>query len=75
MKKEYKYNITPTAKGNLWTVEVLHDGKYVSEMRQFFNHKYTGKAPNKKIIQSSREQAQQYMQQLEKDGYIKINKF
>ena len=75
MKKEYKYDITPTAGGDLWTVEVLHDGKYVSEMREFFNHKYTGKAPNRKIIKLSKDRAAEYIAQLESEGYTKINKF
>ncbi len=75
MKKEYKYTITPTASGDLWTVEVLHDGKYINEMREFFNHKYAGKAPNRKITQLSRDRAAEYIKRLESEGYIRLNKF
>lgn len=75
MTKEYKYNIMPTAGGDKWTVEVLHDGKYVSEMRQYFNHLYKGKAPNRVIVKSSRSRAEEYMAQLEAQGYTCLNKF
>lgn len=75
MKKEYRYNITPTAGGDMWSVDVLHDGKFVSEKRKEFNHLYTGKAPNRKIIKLSRVRAAEYIEQLEKEGYTRINKF
>lgn len=75
MKKEYRYNIAPTASGDMWSVEVLHDGRFVSDMRRSFNHIYQGKAPNRKIVKLSKEQAKEYIAQLENDGYTKINKF
>ena len=75
MKKEYRYNITPTAGGDKWEVDVLHDGKFVSEKRMYFNHLYTGKAPNRKIIKLSKDRAAEYIAQLESEGYTKINKF
>lgn len=69
MKKEYKVDITPTAGGDLYTVEVMHDGHYVSEKRRFFNHLYRGKAPNRKIIAKSRDRAEAYIAELEAEGY------
>lgn len=69
MKKEYKINITPTASGDLWTVTVLHDGRYVSEKRRFFNHLYRGKAPNRKIVKIARDRAEAYIKELEAEGY------
>lgn len=70
MKKEYMYDITPTASGDFWTVEVMHDGKYVAEMRKFFKHQYTGKAPNRKIVKLARFRAEEYITELEAAGYV-----
>lgn len=70
MVKEYKYNITPTASGDKWEVEVLHDGQYVAEMRRYFNHLYRGKAPNRKIVKNSRDRAAEYIVELEAQGYV-----
>ena len=70
MKKEYKYNITSTAAGNMWEVEVLHDGQYVSEMRKYFNHLYRGKAPSRTIVKKSRDRAEEYIAELESKGYV-----
>lgn len=69
MKKEYKFDITPTASGDLYTVEVMHDGVYVGEMRKFFNHRYTGKGANRKIAELSRKRAEAYMAELVEKGY------
>lgn len=70
MKKEYLYSISPTASGDLWTVEVMHDGKYVAEMRRDFNHMYRGKAPNRTIVKRSRTRAEEYIAELEAAGYV-----
>lgn len=69
VKKEYKLDITPTAGGDLYTVEVLHDGKYVAEMREFFNHMYRGKGTNRKVVMNSRKRAEAYIAELEGRGY------
>ena len=70
MKKEYMVDITPTAAGLKYTVEVLHDRKYVSEMRQYFNHLYTGKGTNRKIVKNSRARAEEYIEELKAAGYV-----
>lgn len=69
MKKEYRYRINPTAAGVKYTVEVLHNGKYVPDMCRYFNHQYRGKAPNRKIIKLSRTRAEEYIAELEASGY------
>ena len=70
MKKEYKVNITPTAAGDKYTVEVLHDGEYVSDMRKYFNHLYVGKGTNRKVVKNSRTRAEEYIAELEASGYV-----
>lgn len=70
MKKEYKINITPTAGGDKYTVEVLHDGQYVAEMREYFNHLYRGKGTARKVVKLSRTRAEEYIRALEEQGYV-----
>jgi uncharacterized protein (DUF3084 family) len=74
MKKEYRVNITPAPDGDRYTVEVLHDGQYVADMRRYFNHLYTGKAPNKKVVKNSKTRAVEYIAELENAGYVKYTR-
>ena len=70
MKKEYKVRITPTSSGDKYTIEVLHGGKHVADMRRYFNHIYTGKGTNRKIVKKSRDRAEEYIAELEAQGYV-----
>ena len=71
-KKEYRIGIRPTAGGDKWSVDVMHDGEYVSEMCKYFNHLYKGKTPNQKIAKLSKERAAEYIKELEEKGYSQI---
>ena len=74
MKKEYIINITPTAAGDKWSIDVMHDGKYIGELGRSFNHQYTGKGTARKIVKLSRVRAEEYIAELEANGYIEYNR-
>ena len=73
MRKEYRVNIIPTASGDKYDIDVLHDGRFVGEMGKRFNHLYTGKGTSRKIAVLAKVRAKEYVEELERNGYQQVD--
>lgn len=69
MLKEYKKIARSFQDGTHYTIEIYHDGVRILSETQFFGHLYRGKGGRRKIIKIARQRADEYVANLEAEGY------